>query len=70
METNAAPTAEMMVDDVMRRWPPAIRVFLDFGMLCAGCPIGAFHSIEEACSEHGVDAGVFVSKLMDTARAA
>ncbi|MGY3617216.1 DUF1858 domain-containing protein [Bradyrhizobium sp. USDA 10063] len=67
---NAAPTADMMVDDVMRRWPPAIRVFLDFRMRCVGCPIGAFHSIEEACGEHGVDANVFVSKLADTAKAA
>ncbi|WP_454620657.1 DUF1858 domain-containing protein [Bradyrhizobium cenepequi] len=70
MKTNAAPTADMMVDDVMRRWPPAIGVFLDFRMLCVGCPIGAFHSIEEACGEHGVDTAIFVSKLVDTAKAA
>jgi hybrid cluster-associated redox disulfide protein len=70
MRTDAAPTADMMVDNVMRRWPPTIRVFLDFRMLCVGCPIGAFHSIEEACGEHGIDASIFVSKLMDIAKAA
>jgi hypothetical protein len=32
MRKNAAPTAEMTVDEVMRRWPTTIRVFLDFGM--------------------------------------
>ncbi|WP_376708302.1 DUF1858 domain-containing protein [Bradyrhizobium cenepequi] len=54
----------------MRRWPRTIRVFLDFRMPCVGCPIAAFHSIEEACGEHGIDVRVFVSKLMDTAKAA
>jgi hybrid cluster-associated redox disulfide protein len=70
MRTDAAPTADMMVDNVMRRWPCTIRVFLDFRMACVGCPIGAFHSIEEACVEHGIDASIFVSKLMDIAKAA
>jgi hybrid cluster-associated redox disulfide protein len=70
MRRNAVPTADMMVDNVMRRWPPTIRVFLDFSMRCVGCPIAAFHSIEEACGEHGVDANAFLLKLMDTAKAA
>ncbi|WP_454634249.1 DUF1858 domain-containing protein [Bradyrhizobium cenepequi] len=54
----------------MRRWPATIRVFLDFRMRCVGCPIAAFNSIDEACGEHGVDANVFLPKLVDTAKAA
>jgi hybrid cluster-associated redox disulfide protein len=52
---NSAPTAEMMVDQVMSRWPPTIRVFIDFRMGCVGCPIAAFHSIRDAGCEHKVD---------------
>ena len=44
-----------LVDDVMRRSPATIRVFLDFRMSCVGCPIASFHSIEEAAREHGID---------------
>ena len=44
-----------LVDDVMRRRPASIRVFLDFRMGCVGCPIAGFHSVEEACREHGID---------------
>jgi hybrid cluster-associated redox disulfide protein len=46
---------DMMVGDVMSRWPATLRTFLDFGMRCVGCPIAAFHSIDEACAQH--DAG-------------
>ena len=55
MKKLAFPTTEQTVDDVMRRWPSTIRVFLDFRMHCVGCPIATFHSVEEACSEHGID---------------
>jgi hybrid cluster-associated redox disulfide protein len=52
---------------VMRRWPSTIRVFLDFRMKCVGCPIAAFHSIDEACAEHEVDAAVFLPKILEAA---
>jgi hybrid cluster-associated redox disulfide protein len=70
MRKTAELTAEMMVDDVMRRWPSTIRVFLDFRMRCVGCPIASFHSIDEACAEHGVDATAFLPKILETVRAA
>ena len=56
------------VDDVMRRWPGAIRVFLDHRMACIGCPIARFHTVEEACSVYGLERGAFLLAL-DTAMA-
>lgn len=69
MKKDAVPTADLMVDDVMRRWPSTIRVFLDFRMRRVGCPIATFHSVDEACSEYSVNAAAFLSKLRDTAKA-
>lgn len=51
------------VDDVLRRWPKTIRVFLDYRLRCAGCPIACFHSIADACREHHVDTEVFLAAL-------
>jgi hybrid cluster-associated redox disulfide protein len=48
-------TADLLVDDVMRKWPVTIRVFLSYKMHCVGCPIACFHTVEEACREHGTD---------------
>ena len=36
-------------------------------MGCIGCPIGSFHTVEEACKEHHVDLGGFLAALSDAA---
>jgi hybrid cluster-associated redox disulfide protein len=59
----------LRVDDVMRRWPATIRAFLDFGMRCVGCPIAGFHTVDDACREHGVDREVFLGSLRASAAA-
>jgi hybrid cluster-associated redox disulfide protein len=55
--------ATELVDDVMRRWPVTIRVFLNHKMRCVGCPIACFHTVEDACREHDVDRTRFLSDL-------
>ena len=59
-----------LVDDVMRRWPATIRVFLDHGMHCVGCPITSFHTVDDACREHGVDRTKFLDNLQVIAASA
>lgn len=51
------------VDEVMRRSPQTIRVFLEFRMRCVGCPIACFHSVDDAAREHGVDREAFLRAL-------
>ena len=68
MKRLAFPTTEQTVDDVMQRWPSTIRVFLAYGMHCVGCPIATFHSVDEACSEHGVDLELFLRSLHQAAQ--
>ena len=52
-----------LVDDVMREKPETIRVFLANKMHCVGCPIGTFHTIDDACREHGIDRAAFIEAL-------
>jgi len=51
------------VDDIMRKWPGTIRAFLDHRMNCPGCPIACFHTVADACREHGVAADDFLADL-------
>lgn len=51
------------VDDVMRVRPETIRVFLAHKMGCVGCPIATFHSVDDACREHGIDRDAFMEAL-------
>lgn len=55
--------ATFLVDDVMRRWPATIRVFLNHKMRCVGCPISCFHTIDDACREHNVDPNNFLAEV-------
>ncbi|MDE2376358.1 DUF1858 domain-containing protein [Bradyrhizobium sp.] len=59
--------ADDLVDEVMRSHPTTIRVFLDFKMSCVGCPIACFHTVHDACLEHGVDRGEFLQALRGVA---
>ena len=51
------------VDEVMRRFPTTIRVFLDFRFMCVGCPIGCFHTVADACREHYAEVEAFLAAL-------
>jgi hybrid cluster-associated redox disulfide protein len=59
-----------LVDEVMRSHPATIRVFLDFKMSCVGCPIACFHTVDDACVEHGVERDVFLQALGEATGAA
>jgi hybrid cluster-associated redox disulfide protein len=56
-----------IVGEVMNARPATIRVFLDFRMGCVGCPIAAFHTVDDACKEHGIDRDKFLAALRATA---
>jgi len=43
---KSALTLDVTVDQVMKRWPASVRVFLDFRMGCVVCPIAVFHSVD------------------------
>ena len=56
-----------LVDEVMRSHP-TIRVFIDFKMGCVGCPIACFHTVDDACAEHGIDRVAFLRVLRVAAK--
>lgn len=56
-----------IVGEVMAARPATIRVFLDFRMGCVGCPISAFHTVDDACKEHGVNRDEFLRALRTAA---
>jgi len=46
---------DLTMDGIMRATPATIRVVLQHGMLCVGCPIASFHTISDAAREHKLD---------------
>ena len=43
------------MDEIMHLSPAAIRVVLQHGMLCVGCPIASFHTVSDAAREHDLN---------------
>lgn len=56
------------MDAIMRAWPRTIRVVLDHGMLCVGCPVASFHTPADAAREHAADEALFIRDLERAAR--
>ena len=59
---------DMVVDEIMRKWPATVAVMLSYRMLCVGCPIGTFHTVAEACREHEIDETRFILDLESAVR--
>lgn len=59
----AEPETWHSVDQVMRRWPCTISVFIAHHLRCVGCAVGRHHTVEEACQAHAVDLEVFMEDL-------
>lgn len=68
-ETRMPICFEDLVGDVMAVSPATIRVFLDYRMSCVGCAIAGFHSVDDACKEHGIDRDKFLAALDAVANA-
>jgi hybrid cluster-associated redox disulfide protein len=56
-----------IVGEVMTARPATIRVFLEFRMGCVGCPISGFHTVDDACKEHGLNRDEFLARLREAA---
>lgn len=54
---------DLPLADLMASWPQVIPVFLKYRMLCVGCLINPFHTIEDACAEYGLDRSDFEAEL-------
>lgn len=54
---------DMPLSDLMAQRPETVAVFLRYKMLCVGCVVGPFHTIVNACAEHGVDEAEFTQAL-------
>lgn len=60
---QSADIATLSLAEIMSRWPPTIRIFLDRRMHCVGCPIAPFHTVIDAAEEHGLSYDVLLGEL-------
>jgi hybrid cluster-associated redox disulfide protein len=54
------------ISDLFERWPQMIPVFIHHRMLCVGCSMAAFDSLEDAARNYGLKLEDFILELKDT----
>jgi hybrid cluster-associated redox disulfide protein len=65
MDTVTTETlAEMMIEDVLTKWPETAVVFQKHSMACVGCAVANFYSIADAANVYGVPDAQFLAELM------
>lgn len=64
---NDAPapaiTKDMLIGDILRKYPDVAPALLEIGMHCLGCPSSQMESLSDACMVHGKDVEEVVAEL-------
>ena len=63
MKLKSMDDPEIPLNVVMAEWPQTIPVFLRHRMLCVGCMVSRFHTVQDACAEYGLDVDAFYLEL-------
>ena len=53
--TNSAVTGDMIMGDILRKYPEAAPILTECGMHCLGCPSSQMESLQDACAVHGLN---------------
>ncbi|WP_372680270.1 DUF1858 domain-containing protein [Desulfosarcina sp.] len=53
MKTRISP--EITVKELLDRHPELLKLFMDLGLLCLGCPAEAFHTLTDIAREYHLD---------------
>jgi len=66
--TDYSFTPETSVNDLVRKWPQVIPVFIQFQMACVGCSMSAFETLEDAAKIYAIDPQLFMQRLEEAIR--
>ena len=53
----------MIIADILRKYPDTIDVFMKYGVSCAFCPYGQLETLEQGIMGHGLDPDKFEKEL-------
>lgn len=68
MAENSDISSLMTVKELLETHPGLLRIFLDMGLLCVGCPAEAFHTLAEVAKEYKLDVHQLLKQLNEGVR--
>jgi hybrid cluster-associated redox disulfide protein len=74
MTDNQPPTpaalGQMIITDVLERWPKTADVFHNHGMACVGCAVAPFYTLNDAALVYGLSPERFAAEVAAAVRSA
>lgn len=62
-EDKTPVDGDMLIAEILRKYPEAAYFLMNCGMGCIGCPSSQMESLSEACMVHGIDADEVIKYL-------
>ena len=62
-EDKTPVDGDMLIAEILRKYPEAAYVLMNCGMGCISCPASQMESLSDACMVHGLDAVDLVAKI-------
>ena len=56
-------TKDMLIGEVVSKYPETIEILMGAGMHCLGCPSSQMESLAEAAMVHGIDVNELINRL-------
>ena len=56
-------TKDMLIGEVVSKYPETIEILMGAGMHCLGCPSSQMESLAEAAMVHGIDVNELIDRL-------
>ena len=60
---NSKVTPDLIVADVLRKWPQTIPVFLDHNLGCVGCAMASFDTLRDIARIYNLRVDRFLEEL-------
>lgn len=63
VKAGLAITKEMLIGDIVQKYPQGVETLLSHGMHCIGCHVAYWETIEQAAIAHGIDVNKLIKEL-------
>lgn len=72
MIQNQEPTMDtvgnMLITELLERWPQTADVFHDHAMACVGCAVASFYTVSDSTLVYGLSPELFIQELLAVIR--
>lgn len=56
-------TKDMLIGEVVKKYPKTVNVMMDYGLQCVGCHVAAWETVEQGAQSHGINVDKMVREM-------